>query len=161
MVHNVGETTMTLIKSIFASPDRMLGCLCSGIISLFAPIYVAILSVFFFIIVDWIYGYKVSRKYKRRKIESSKIWKTINKMTEAVMLIVGAHIVDEFVVVSLNLHAVEFIAGIICFTEFWSILESLSELHPKGPWKLFRKVIKAKGEKYLEVDITDKDLQNL
>lgn len=160
MVHNVGEATMTLIKSIFASSDRLLGCLCSGIISLFAPIYVSILSVFFFIIVDWIYGYKVSRKYKKRKIESSKIWKTVNKLTEAVTLIVGAHIIDTFVVVSLDLHAVEFLAGVICFTEFWSILESLSELHPKGPWRFLKKVIKAKGEKYLEIDLNAKDLQN-
>lgn len=82
-------------------------------------------------------------------------------MTEAVMLIVGAHIVDSFVVVSLNLHAVEFMSGLICATEFWSVLESLSDLHPKGPWKILKKVIKAKGEKYLEVDISDKDLQNL
>lgn len=161
MVHNVGETAMTLIKSIFASSDRLLGCLCSGIISLFTPIYISILSVFFFVIVDWIYGYRVSKKYNRKKIESSKLWKTVNKLTEAVVLIVGAHIVDSFVVVSINLHAVEFMAGVICFTEFWSVLESLSELHPKGPWRLLRKVIKAKGEKYLEVDITDKDLQNL
>lgn len=160
MVHNVGEATMTLIKSIFASSDRLLGCLCSGIISLFAPIYVSILSVFFFIVVDWIYGYKVSRKYKKRKIESSKIWKTVNKLTEAVTLIVGAHIIDTFVVVSLDLHAVEFLAGVICFTEFWSILESLSELHPKGPWRFLKKVIKAKGEKYLEIDLNTKDLQN-
>lgn len=160
MVHNVGEATMTLIKSIFVSTDRLFGCLLSGMVSLFAPVYTSILSVCFFIVMDWIYGYKVSKKYNRQKIESSKIWKTINKFTEAVMLIVGAHIIDEFVVVSFDLHAVEFMAGVICFTEFWSVLESLSDLHPKGPWRLFKKVIKAKGEKYLEIQINDKDLQN-
>lgn len=46
----------------------------------------------------------------------------------------------------------------IALVEFWSLLESFSDLYPDWKiWKILRKVIKAKGEKYLDISL-DKEL---
>ena len=159
MIHQIGEQSMILLEKMFGSVDKVTGCLLAGFTAIFAPIQVAILAVSFFIIIDAIYGYKVSRKYGFKKFESNKAWKTLNKLFEAVLLITCAHIIDTYVVVSMALHAVEFVSGSICFVEFVSLLESLSDLHPKGPWKILKNIIKSKGEKYLDTNIPEKDLK--
>ena len=103
-----------------------------------------------------IYGIRVSRKYNNKAIESHKLWRTGIKLIDSAIAITCAFIIDEFVLVSVDAHAVEFIAGIISMIEFWSILESMCELYPKwAVWKILEKVIKAKGEKYLEVNLDD------
>ena len=159
MIHQIGEQSMTLLRKMFSSVDKFTGCLLTGLTAIFAPIYIAILAVSFFIILDAIYGYMVSRKYGYKKFESNKAWKTLNKLFEAGMLVTCAHIIDAYVVTSICLHAVEFVSGSVCFVEFISLLESLSDLHPKGPWRVLQNIIKAKGEKYLGTDIQETDLK--
>lgn len=164
MIHNIGEPIMTLFKSIFSSAERFTGCMLAGVAAYLAPLSVVIICVVSFIIVDAILGYRVSRKYGRKKFESNKVWKTINKMFEATLLVVGANAIDAHIVQSIDLHAVEFISGMICGTEFLSWLESLKELHPNSKIckvidKVLGDVIKAKGEKYLGVKIDIDDLK--
>lgn len=132
----------------------------AGITSIFAPVYVPILALVALMGLDAIYGYKVSRKYGHKKIESRKAWKTLWKMRDAIVAVCGAHVMDEFIITSINLHGVEFVAGAIAMVEFWSLCEAMYELHPT--WKVFgvlKKVLKAKGEKYLEVDL-DKEFSD-
>lgn len=165
MIYNIGDPVMTLLKSMFSSAQKTSAGILAGITSYFAPISVTVVCVCLFIIVDVILGYKVSRKYGHKQIESYKLWKTINKLFEAVLLIAGAHVIDTSIVTSINLHAVEFISGMICGTEFISWLESMKDLHPdckicKVIEKVLGKVIKSKGEKYLGVDIDINDLKN-
>ena len=38
------------------------------------------------------------------------------------------------------------------------MIESLQSLDPTGPWKVFSKFIKSKGEKYLDITIDKDDL---
>lgn len=169
MIRYIGEPTMSLFKSIFSSVERFAGCLFAGLVTFLAPIAVSIAAVVGFMIVDGIFGYRVYRKYQHLKnkkayIESSKLWKSISKIAEAVIILIGAHTLDQYVVPSIDLHAVEVAAGIICGTEFFSWLESLLELHPDSKmWNrvsnILKKVVRAKGEKYLDITIEDKDLQ--
>lgn len=164
MIHNVGDSVMTLFKSIFSSAERFAGSCFAGITAFLAPVQVALIAATSFILVDVVLGYKVSRKYGHKHVESYKLWKTINKLFEATLLIVGAFVIDTHVVTSLNLHAVEFVSGMICGTEFISWLESMKELHPnckicKVMDKLLGKVIKAKGEKYLGIDLDINDFK--
>ncbi len=164
MVHNVGDSVMTLFKSIFSNAERFASSCLAGITSFLAPVSVVIIAAASFILIDVILGYRVSRKYGHKKIESHKLWKTINKMSEAVLLIIGAYVIDTFIVTSLDLHAVEFVSGMICGTEFISWLESMKDLHPncklcKVMDKILGQVIKAKGEKYLGIDIDINDLK--
>ena len=159
MTHQqLGEHTMSIFKNMFSSADKAVASILTGIISIFAPIWVPITAVGALILIDAIYGYKVSRKCGHAKIESHKAWKTLWKIRDACVAITSASIIDSFVIQSINLHAVEIVAGMIALVEFWSLLESFCELYPKWRiWRILKKVIKAKGEKYLDISL-DKDL---
>lgn len=164
MIHNIGEPVMTLFKSMCSSMTRFASSAFTGILAFLAPVSVAIIAAASFIIIDVVLGYRVSKKYGHKHIESYKLWKTINKIFEAMLLIVGAYVIDTNIVTSLNLHAVEFVSGMICGTEFISWLESMKELHPnckmcKVMEKVLGKVIKAKGEKYLGVNLDIDDFK--
>lgn len=150
------EPLMSIIKNIFSSAEKLITGTVTGLLALYAPVYVPIICVAAISIVDALYGYKVSRKYNYKKIESRKAWKTGWKIRDIIVMICGAFTIDQFIVTSLDLHAVEFVAGVVSLIEFWSILESLCELHPKWKiWSVLKKVIKAKGEKYLDVKLEE------
>lgn len=154
----LGEHTMSIFKNMFSSADKRVASVITGLLSIFAPVWVPITAVGALILLDAIYGYKVSKKYGHPKIESHKAWKTIWKTRDAAVAITSASIIDQLVVTSINLHAVEIVAGMIALVEFWSLLESFSDLYPQWKiWKILKKVIKAKGEKYLDISL-DKEL---
>lgn len=150
------EPLMSIFKNIFSSAEKLITGSITGLLALYAPVYVPIICVAVITIIDALYGYKVSRKYNHTKIESRKAWKTGWKIRDIIVMICGAFTIDQFIVTSLDLHAIEFVAGVVALIEFWSILESLCELHPKWKiWTVLKKVIKAKGEKYLDVKLDE------
>lgn len=157
MVVNPGEHAMTLIKRIFSNGWQSLVGALASFGALLAPAVPAILVAITFIFVDMIYGYKVSKKYGHKEIESSKVWKTVNKFAETGILIVMALFLDKYIFMTYeDLTAVRIAAGAICTAESLSLLESLRALYPNAILsKLLSKVIKSKAEKYLEVDLTD------
>ena len=164
MLATIAKYAPTFLKGSLSSSDRFLSSIIAGFASFFLPIQVTIIAVSAFIIVDAILGYKVSRKCGYKEVEANKIWKTINKLMSAALLICGAHTIDTFIVTSIELHAVEIVAGIICGTEFISWLESLKELHPRNMLvriveKVLGKVIKSKGERYLGMDIDIEEIK--
>lgn len=154
----IGEQTMSIFKNMFSSVDKGIASVLTGLLSIFAPVWVPITAVGAMIFLDAIYGYKVSKKYGHSKIESGKAWKTIWKTRDAAVAITSAHIIDQLVITSISLHAVEVVAGMIALVEFWSLLESFSDLYPKWKiWRILKKFIKQKGEKYLDISL-DKEL---
>lgn len=166
MVTYPGENAMTLFKKIFANGWTSLTGLIGSFSALLLPVVPAIITAFAFILVDLYYGYKVSRKYGNKEFESHKLWKTINKLTEAFLLITLAAFLDKFIFLTYeSLTAVRFAAGAVCTAEILSLLESFRALHPKAILsRILQKIIKSKAEKYLEVDISDiidnKDITN-
>lgn len=157
MVVNPGEQTMTLIQRIFAQGWQSVCNLGASLTALFAPAIPAVLTAFTFIIMDMHYGYKVSKKFGRIQFESNKFWKSINKFTEAALLIMAALLLDKYIFMTYeNLAAVRIAAGSICFAETLSLLESLRALHPDA-WlsKVLSKVIKSKAEKYLDIELPE------
>lgn len=157
MVVNPGEQTMTLIQRIFAQGWQSVCTMASSLVALFAPAIPAVLTAFTFIIMDMHYGYKVSKKYGKTHFESNKFWKTVNKFTEATMIICGALLLDKFIFMTYEeLAAVRIAAGAVCCAEIISLLESLRALHPNALIsKILAKLIKSKAEKYLDIDITE------
>lgn len=154
----LGEPTMSIFKNMFSSADKCVASIITGLISIFVPIWIPITAVGALILLDALYGYKVSKKCGHPKIESHKAWKTLWKVRDAGVAITSASIIDQLIITSVNIHAVEIVAGMIALVEFWSLLESFCELYPKWKiWKILKKVIKAKGEKYLDISL-DKDL---
>lgn len=157
MVVNPGEQTMTLIQRIFAHGWQSVCSCLASLGALFAPAVPAILTAFTFIVMDMHYGYKVSKKYGHKEFESNKFWKTVNKFTEAAILILSALLLDKYIFMTYEeLAAVRMAAGAVCVAETLSLLESLRALHPNAMLsKILAKVIKSKAEKYLDVDMSD------
>ena len=157
MVVNPGEQTMTLIQRIFAQGWQSVCTMASSLVALFAPAIPAVLTAFTFIVMDMHYGYKVSKKYGRTHFESNKFWKTVNKFTEATMIICGALLLDKFIFMTYEeLAAVRIAAGAVCCAEVISLLESLRALHPDALIsRILAKIIKSKAEKYLDIDISE------
>ena len=148
---------MTLIQRIFNHGWQSVCTLGSSLFALFTPAIPAVLTAFTFIVMDMHYGYKVSKKFGRVHFESSKFWKTVNKFTEAALIICCALLLDKFIFMTYDdLAAVRIAAGSICFAESLSLLESLRALHPKA-WlsKILSKIVKSKAEKYLDIDISE------
>lgn len=162
MVVNPGESTMTLIQRIFAQGWQSVCNISTSLIALFAPAIPAVLTAFTFIVMDMHYGYKVSKKFGRVQFESNKFWKTINKFTEAAMLIMGGLLLDKYIFMTYDqLAAVRIAAGSICFAETVSLLESLRALHPNAQLsKILSKIIKSKAEKYLDIELPELEKPN-
>ena len=157
MVVNPGEQTMTLIQRIFNHGWQSVCSCISSVAALFAPAIPAVLTAFTFIVMDMHYGYKVSKKFGKVQFESNKFWKTVNKFTEAALLIMGGLLLDKYIFMTYEqLAAVRIAAGSICFAETLSLLESLRALHPNA-WlsKILSKIIKSKAEKYLDINISE------
>ena len=153
---------MTLIQRIFSQGWQSVCNLGASLFALFAPAIPAVLTAFTFIVMDMHYGYKVSKKFGKVQFESNKFWKTVNKFTEATVIICGALLLDKFIFMTYEeLTAVRIAAGSICFAETLSLLESLRALHPNA-WlsKILSKVIKSKAEKYLDIDISELEKPN-
>lgn len=161
---------MTILHGFLTSAEKFTAGVITGICAFFAPLQVTLLAVGFFIAVDAILAYRVARSIGQNKFQSRKLWRTINKLGEAMLLVIGAHIIDTSVITSVNFHLVEIVSGIICGTEFISWLESLTALRPDSLLlrvirKMFGNVIMNKSEKYLgkqmELDelIKDTDAQ--
>lgn len=129
----------------------------SGVAVMFLPAVPIVATVFIFIIVDAIFGYKVSRQCGQPHIESSKIWKTVGKFFEAFIVIVLGLLIDKFILLTYDdLTSVKVVAGAICLGESISLLESFRALHPHAVLsRILAKVIKSKAEKYLGVDLSD------
>ena len=153
---------MNYFRELFnGGPIKFIACLLSGIVgwfsSYFAPIWSIILVTCFFILIDTVLGTKVSLS-NGGKLESRKLRKTINKLGNAILIITCCHLMDVEVLTSIDAHLVEAFSGIVCGVELWSMIESLQSLDPTGPWKVFSKFIKSKGEKYLDITIDKDDL---
>ena len=153
---------MNYFRELFnGGPIKFIACLLSGIVgwfsSYFAPIWSIILVTCFFILIDTVLGTKVSLS-NGGKLESRKLRKTINKLGNAILIITCCHLMDVEILTSVNAHLVEAFSGIVCGVELWSMIESLQSLDPTGPWKVFSKFIKSKGEKYLDITIDRDDL---
>ena len=153
---------MNYFRELFnGGPIKFIACLLSGIVgwfsSYFAPIWSIILVTCFFILIDTVLGTKVSLS-NGGKLESRKLRNTINKLGNAILIITCCHLMDVEILTSVNAHLVEAFSGIVCGVELWSMIESLQSLDPTGPWKVFSKFIKSKGEKYLDITIDKDDL---
>lgn len=145
---------MTILHGFLTSAEKFFAGCITGIVAFFAPLWATMLAVLFFIGIDAFLAYRVSNKLGHIKFQSRKLWKTINKIGEAMLLIIGAHIIDTTVITSINLHLVEIVSGIICGTELISWLESLTALRPKSLIlkvirTVFGDIIMDKSEKYL------------
>lgn len=145
-----------LIKRIFANGYQSLFGLLAGFLTILMPAVPILLTVVAFILADTYYGYKVSRKYGHKEIESCKLWKLCEKIRDCLLIVVLGLLLDKYIFGTYEqLYSVKISAGTICVAESISLLESFRALRPRALLsKLLATVIKSKAEKYLDVDLS-------
>ena len=148
---------MSIFKEMFSSAEKFAASTVAGIAAMFAPVGVPVLALSGIIIVDQVYEFRVKHKSKEEDLLTSlkNISKgTFYKLRDSVVAICGAFTIEKFIITSINLHAVEFIAGAIALVEFWSLLDNLSIIHPDWKiWGLLKRKVKKESEEFLELSL--------
>lgn len=162
--YQIGEQTMSIFKNMFSSVEKVTISTIGGLLSLYSPVYVPILALSGIIIVDSMYECKANKKAKkyRNVVEQSRrlYSKIFYKLRDSIVAICGAFTIETFIITSISIPAVEFVAGAIALVEFFQLLENLGRMHPN--WKIYgllQRVIKKKGEQFLDVSL-DKEFSD-
>ena len=147
---------MSVFEDIFSSIQKFAACTLAGLASMYAPTYAPILALTFITVINAFYTVRVNVKNNKRKTGLIELKRMFYKIRDSIVAICGAFTIEKFIITSISLHAVEFIAGAIALIEFWTLLENLGQMHPRWKvWGLFRKMIKKKGEEILDVKLDD------
>lgn len=162
--YQIGEQTMSIFKNMFGSVEKVTISTIGGLLSLYSPVYVPILALSGIIIVDSMYEYKANKKAKKyhNVVEQSmRLYsKIFYKLRDSIVAICGAFTIETFIITSISIPAVEFVAGAIALVEFFQLLENLGRIHPNWKtWGLLQRVIKKKGEQFLDVSL-DKEFSD-
>lgn len=162
--YQIGEQTMSIFKNMFSSVEKVTISTIGGLLSLYSPVYVPILALSGIIIVDSMYECKASKKAKKyhNVVEQSRrlYSKIFYKLRDSIVAICGAFTIETFIITSISIPAVEFVAGAIALVEFFQLLENLGRIHPNWKiWGLLQRVIKKKGEQFLDVSL-DKEFSD-
>lgn len=147
---------MTLFQDIFSNIQKFAASCAAGILSLYAPTYVPIIALTGITVINALYAVQVNRRNNKRKTGLQELKRMFYRIRDAIVAICGAFTIDQFIITSIDLHAVEFIAGAIALIEFWTLLENLAVIHPNWKiWKVLSKLVKNKGEEILDVKLED------
>lgn len=155
---------MSIFKNMFSSVEKVTISTIGGLLSLYSPVYVPILALSGIIIVDSMYECKANKKAKKyyNVVEQSRrlYSKIFYKLRDSIVAICGAFTIETFIITSISIPAVEFVAGAIALVEFFQLLENLGRIHPNWKiWGLLQRVIKKKGEQFLDVSL-DKEFSD-
>ena len=162
--YQMGEQTMSIFKNMFSSAEKVTVSAIGGLLSLYSPVYVPILALAGIIIVDSLYECKANKKQsKYRNVigQSRRLYsKIFYKLRDSIVAICGAFTIETFIITSVSIPAVEFVAGAIALVEFFQLLENLGKIHPNWKiWGMLQKIIKKKGEQILDVSL-DKEFSD-
>lgn len=151
-IHHVENAICNMTNgSAFGSMAVGAGALFTSFI---APVQWLLVVCFALTVLDMIFGFRVARQFKQ-KIESGKNWKgTIRKIIDEFTIILAAHGIEWAI---LGEHDAFVLTGgvtaIIALTEFWSVIENLNTIDPKGPWRVLGKFLRKKGEDYTGIEL--------
>lgn len=147
---------MSVFENIFSSIEKFAASTIAGLLSLYAPTYAPIIALASITVINTFYAVRVNTKNNRRKTGLKELIKMFYRIRDSIVAICGAFTIDKFIITSVDLHAVEFIAGAISLIEFWTLLENLSQMHPNWKiWTLLSRLVRKKGEQLLDVKLED------
>lgn len=147
---------MSVFENIFSSIEKFAASTIAGLLSLYAPTYAPIIALASITVINTFYAVRVNTKNNRRKTGLKELIKMFYRIRDSIVAICGAFTIDKFIITSVDLHAVEFIAGAISLIEFWTLLENLSQMHPNWKiWTLLSRLVRKKGEQLLDVELED------
>lgn len=104
---------------------------------------------------------KKAKKYHNVVEQSRRLYsKIFYKLRDSIVAICGAFTIETFIITSISIPAVEFVAGAIALVEFFQLLENLGRIQPNWKiWGLLQRVIEKKGEQFLDVSL-DKEFSD-
>lgn len=147
---------MSVFENIFSSIEKFAASTIVGLLSLYAPTYAPIIALASITVINTFYAVRVNTKNNRKKTGLKELIKMFYRIRDSIVAICGAFTIDRFIITSVDLHAVEFIAGAISLIEFWTLLENLSQMHPNWKiWTLLSRLVRKKGEQLLDVKLED------
>lgn len=117
---------MSVFENIFSSIEKFAASTIAGLLSLYAPAYAPIIALASITVINTFYAVRVNTKNNRKKTGLKELIKMFYRIRDSIVAICGAFTIDKFIITSVDLHAVEFIAGAISLIEFWTLLENLS-----------------------------------
>ena len=121
--YQIGEQTMSIFKNMFSSAEKVTVSAIGGLLSLYSPVYVPILALSGIIIVNSMYECKANKKAKKYHNvveQSGRLYsKIFYKLRDSIVAICGAFTIETFIITSISIPAVEFVAGAIALVEFF------------------------------------------
>lgn len=140
-----------------------------GIGALFLSIESLLWVCFLFIVVDALSAYDLNKRVVREvkrlgkvvpknegKFRSSKAFKMIITMRDIAILIVLAHVLDTEVLGFHNgLYLANYVTGIFCVLQAWSILENASSCNGATWARVLQKIMVDKTSRHFDIDITE------
>ena len=147
---------MSVFEDMFSSIQKFFASTAAGILSLYAPTVVPIVALTAITVINALYAVQVNRKNKRKRTGLTELKNMFYRIRDSIVAICGAFTIDQFIITSIDLHAVEFISGAIALIEFWTLLQNLSVIHPHWKiWGLVQRVVKKKSKEVLDVELGD------
>jgi hypothetical protein len=140
-----------------------------GFLALIAPIIPLLWVCFGFVIVDALSAYSLNKRVisqakakgatvdkDAHKFKTSKAYKVVTSMRDIAILLFLGHMLDTQVFGFFNgIYIANYIAGVFCVLQAWSILENSSSAHGSRWAKLLQKIMVDKTERHLDINLDD------
>lgn len=156
---------MTHIQELAKHIWLTLGAVAGWLVGVFEPTFPLLIIAIIFMVYDsvtaWKLSVRVHKAYPKKKPEkpkfSSYLFRKVvsGTMLERLTLILLAFLLERWVFVHVSLPLSYIVTGVICFEQFWSILENESSCRPDEDgmfWKLLKRITIDKTARHLEID---------
>ena len=148
---------------------KTLAATIGGFLALVAPIIPLLWVCLGFVIVDALTAYRLNRRViiiaksngaevhkDAHKFRTSKAWKAVTTMRDIAILLFLGHILDTQVFGFFNgIYIANYIAGVFCVLQAWSVLENSSSCNGSRWAKLLQKIMVDKAERHLDIKLDE------
>jgi len=142
---------------------KWLFALLGGVTAVLCNTAIFIIVCTFAICMDCYTSWELSKRVKAKypaaatgKFKSKNAKRIIPTMLEIYSLILLAYLIDHYVLVMFSgLFLANFVTGIFCFIQVWSMLENKSSCNGAKWAKMMQKIMIDKAERHFDIDCSD------
>lgn len=159
---------MTQFINFWKAAFCALGAWLGWLIGEFKPTFPLIIVTVIFIVCDAWTAFNLDKRVRKMYPEKAKrparftsfaFGKVItNTIPKRLMLIVLAFLVEHWVFIHVDIPLSYIVTGVICFEQFWSIMENEASCRGENEsrfWKLLQKITIDKTERHFDVSLDD------
>ena len=146
----------------------VIGAWIGWIVGEFKPTFPLIIVAVIFIVCDAWTAYQLDKRVKKMypdktkrpaKFLSFKFGKVVTEtIPKRLMVILLAFLVEHWVFIHVTMHLSYIACGVVCFEQFWSILENEASCRDAASsrfWKILQKITIDKTERHFDVNLDD------